>query len=600
MKKLFSIILFFIGILNINAQDVVFTASAPRAVTINETFRLTYSINANPKSFVAPEFVNFDILAGPSTSQSTNMQWINGQMSKSTNYSFTYVMVPKAVGKFTIEPAEVEVQKEKHKSNPLVIEVVKDRSNDPTNTTTENTQGADIPKDNLFLKILPSTKSVFEGEHLVVTIKLYTRVGISGFKDSEMPSFKGFFKQVIEEPQQIQFTRENVDGVLYETGVLQKVVLYPQQNGKIEIDPARLDLFIRQKSGTTSVFDDFFGSSYQNIEKRIIAPGLTVNVKPLPSENKPESFNNAVGIYSMTANLDKTDIKANEAITYKVKISGTGNLKLIEAPTIEFSPDFEIYDPKITENIKNAETGSTGSKTFEYLIIPRHEGNYKIPKVEFSYFDPSLKTYKTLKSKEYEINVAKDDNVIVTNVGASGISKEDVKYIGKDIRFIKTGEIDFSVIDNVIIRTYKFWLAFVTFLIVFSLLLLILNKQYKSKKDIVLVRNKKANKIAKKRLKAAELYLNSNKSEKFYEEILKALWGYLSDKLNIPLAELSMDNAISILESYSLDISIIKQFSSIITTCEYARYAPIEGESQLDIDYDKAVEVLSKFEQKIK
>lgn len=603
MKKALTILLLFVGISASQAQEIEFQASAPQVVAVGKHFRLVFSVNANPKSFNLPDIDGLTVLAGPSVSQSTSMSWVNGKMTQKVDYSYTYVLVAEKEGIYTIPSATIEVKKEKYESRPIEIEVIKEnttaRANPGQNNTgTQTNQNQSSGSKDIFLRLVPDKTEVFLGEHMVVSLILYTNKPISGLEDMKKPGYKGFYTQVIEEPQRINLEPVKFNGAIYEAGLIQKMILYPQQSGTLEIESASLSLLIRQRSSSSSVFDDFFGT-YQNVKKTVYSDPLKIKVKELPS-NKPSNFTGAVGKFNLTSGINKTELKENEAITYKLSVSGNGNLKLIEAPKLIFPPDFEAYDPKISENIKNTSTGSSGSKTFEYLIIPRHPGVYTIPQYELAFFDPSTKTFKKLLTEEFVLNVQRDTAKQVTTSAISGLSKEELRFIGKDIQFISLKKTSFVEKDKVFFGSLIFWLTHLFSTIFFFVVFLLLYRSRKNRQNIVLVKNKKANKIAKKRLKLAESFLKSSDYEKFYEEVLKALWGYLSDKLNLPMAELSMDKVVSILEAQKVESSCIKQFTSIITTCEYARYAPIDGDSKMDMDYRKAIEVVSKFEQKLR
>jgi len=599
MKKILLFAFVLISFLGVQAKEVKFTASAPNAVALNQPFKLIFSINTKTSSFQAPDLTNFEILAGPSESHSSSVTWVNRKMEQTANYSFTYVLRAKKVGKFTIGEAVAKVKKETYNSNSISIEVVKVDS-EPTNVNNTTKQPSTINGNgnDLYIKLIPDRKTLYQGEHLIVSVNLYTMVDIAGNYGLKKPNYKGFYKQIIEAPTSLQGQQKVIDGKIYHVALIEKLILYPQRAGKLEIDPYKFEVAIRKRVKSQSVFDDFFGG-YTTVKRMLETKPVSIKVKALPSP-KPESFSGSVGKFNIRATVDKTQVKENEAITYKIVISGNGNLKLLESPVVNFPPDFETYDPKIDEKIKNTISGARGDKAFEYLIIPRHNGDFEIEPVTFSYFDPKSKSYKTLTTESFKINVAKDENAGTTTTTVSGISKEEVKFLGQDIRYIKTNVTDFKSIGKVMFGSWTFILIIVLTILAFVGNLVYFIHRKKTRQNIVLVKYKKANKVAKKRLKSAEEFLNSNNSEKFYEEILKALWGYLSDKLNIPLAELSMDNAMEILRKREVETAIIKQFSSIITTCEYARYAPIEGETQLDTDYRKAMDVLSNFEQKLK
>ena len=610
MNKIFlTLISLFFIVTNTFADEVEFTASSPKVVAVGEQFRLSFSFTARGSNFKAPDLRDFNILSGPNTSSSSSIQFINGKMSKSESYTYTYILSARKKGKFTISPAKIKYKGKVYKSNSIIIEVVKGSGNNQ-NANRGNNQGGRIQKSNipaseisnkdLFVRVNVNKRTVYQGEHIIATIKVYTRLSLSGFEDMKLPSFDGFWSQDIPTSSQISLERENVNGQIYDVGVIKKEILFPQRSGVITIDPFELECNIRKRvRSSQSVFDDFFGSSYQTLKKKVKSKPIKITVKPLPETNKPSDFSGAVGNFKMQTYLDKKTVAANDAITLKVVISGNGNLKLIDPLKINFPADFDVYDPKITNNIKNSNSGSNGKKIFEYLIIPRHAGDFKISPISFSFFNTKTKKYLTLNSVEYNIHVDKGSEEQSTNI-VTGFSKEDVKFIGRDIRFIKTDYFKLHKKNEYLFGSLTFVLNYIIAIMIFVIVMLIRRKHIKENQNISLLRNKKANKVSKKRLKVANSYLKQNKKENFFDEVLKALWGYLSDKLNIPVSELSKDNASSILQQSNVDNELIDKFIDLLNTCEYARFAPTTIDTQMDKIYADASKIISKLEQKIK
>ena len=603
MKKVFFLLLSaFLFINSAIAEEIKFTASAPKVVEVGEQFRLTFSLNEKGKNIQLPSIPGFRILMGPSTSSSMNTQIINGKVTTSSSYSYTYVLLAEKEGKFTIDPATITSKGDQFKSNPVSIEVVK-ASEKPKGASRNQQQGSAsaqrITQDNLFVKVDVDRKSVYMGEHVVATIKVYTRLNIAGFGDSKFPSFDGFLSQEIPTPGQISLERENVNGTIYNTGIIRKLILFPQHTGQITIDPFELECIVRQRrsGGSRSIFDDLF-DNYQDIRVPRKSKPVTIRVKNFPA-NKPASFNGAVGKFNLSATVDKDSLQANDAITLKVKVSGNGNLKLINPLEFEFPADFEVYDPKTVQNLKSTAGGMTGSTTFEYLIIPRHGGDYEIPPVDFSFFDPKAGIYRTRSTPKFNIKVGKGDGD-VSGAVISSFSKEDVKFIGKDIRFIKTNEFTPRLKGEVFFGTTNFYLGYIIPFFVFVVAFVFNRKRIKENADMVRVRNKRANRVAMKRLKAAAARLKAQQKEQFYDEILKALWGYTSDKLNLPLADLSKENITDILQTKGVEQDLIEAFLNILDTCEFARYAPTTGSSEMDQLYQKTMETITKLEKSIK
>jgi len=594
---IFSIIL---SISGVYAQKTSFSAQAPKVVAVGESFRVTYTLNAKGSNLKVPPFENFNLISGPNSSSSSSVSFVNGQMTQSVSFSYIYVLEAKSAGKFKIPSASISAEGKTYTSNELQIEVVAGNANKTQanqNQNQQNTGASAISSDDIFIRTNVSKSSLYRGEHLVATVKIYTKLNLVGFESSKMPDFKGFWVQDIETPNQISLNQENVDGEIYNVGLLKKVLLYPQQNGDIYIEPTEIECVIQQqvKNSRRSFFDDFFGS-VQNVKKKVVSPKVKISVKDLPS-NSPASFNGAVGSLNMKAEIDKLEAKTNDAITLKVTISGDGNLKLLNEPKIEFPTDFEVYDAKITDKISNNANGSSGSKTFEYLMIPRYAGKFTIPSFEFSYFDVKKGKYVSQNSDDFELNIEKgneDENSTIV----SNFAKEDVKFIGKDIRFIKTDKFNLQNIGSYIYGSTMYVLSFPTLFLAFLIILFLRRKRIRENANMMLVKNRKANKMAQKRLKLANKFLKENNQSAFYDEILKALWGYLSDKLGIYLADLSKDNVIETLQKY--DFNEIAELSNIIDNCEFARFAPEASGQNMDEMYDATMKMIGKIDNQIK
>ena len=604
MRRISGIVIFLTVSLGLSAQDVQFKASAPSVLENGEQFRLTFTLNQQASSFKPPRFDNFNFLGGPTQSQSSNVQYVNGKMTQSFEISYTYYLQANKEGTFTIPAAQATISGKNYSSNEVKIEVVKGtkpvpkQNSNKTDNSADQTGPDDFSNEDLFLRVNVDKKIAYFGEAITATVKIYTRVNLAQVGNAIPPSFAGFFKNDMETQPLNSLVRENVNGQIYSTGVLQRFVLYPQKSGEIVIDAYKLDCIVQQvaKNRNGSLFDDFFGPSVQNVKKTISSKSFKIVVKPLPS-NKPAGFNGAVGDYTMKVNVDKSQLKENDALTVKIDINGTGNIKLLESPRLNLPPDFEAYDPKVNSNI--TATGNSGNKVFEYLAIPRHPGKFRIPPVEFAYFNPSTGTYKSVSSSEYNITVGKGDETQASNV-VTGLSKEDVKFVGNDIRFIKTENIILSPVGKTLAGNILYFLFFPVLLLLFLSLTWFRRKQIRENADLALVRNRKASKIARKRLKTAEKHFLANQKGPFYEELLNALYGYLSDKLRISLAELSIDKATELLLQKGTDEVLLKSITDIIDRCLYARYAPADGQASLKDDYDAAADIIRKLEQNLK
>ncbi len=599
-RVVIGILLLLSGML-LHAQEVTVTASAPKVVAVGEQFRLSFTVNENADNLVPPDLSDFYILMGPSTSYSQSTQIINGKMTRTVTYTYTYVLEATKEGVFQIDPATIKVKNKTYTSNPLEIEVVKGEAL-PDPGGEEGATGEAVPaagENDLFLRIHVNKSTVYRGEHLIATVKIYSRVNLSGFENATFPSFNGFLRQDIETPALRSLERENVNGVIYGTGVLQRFILFPQVTGELVVDPMELECLIQKRvqQSNRGFFDNFF-DSYQNVKHTIKSPPVTITVKELP-ENAPESFSGSVGQLAMNVTVDKNQLKENEAMNLSIRFSGNGNIQLIEAPHVDFPPDFDLYDPKISSSVNHSQKGTSGSKTFEFLSIPRHAGSYRIPPVEFTYFDPVENQYKSLRSDEFNILVSKGDESESSTV-ISGFSKEDLRFIGSDIRFIKNEKFKLRRRDSTFFGSLPFYLFYLIAILVFSLLVILRRNHIKRNADQDLVRNRKARKIARKRLKRASSFLKEGLLNEFYEELLKALWGYLSDKLGIPVSDLSKENAQGALEKNQITPEMIDAFFEIIDRCEFARFAPSEEIAETETVYEKASKVMSQFEQKLR
>ncbi len=580
-----------------------FTASAPAKVQMGQQFRLTYTFeDGDPKDFRLPELSDFDILMGPSTS--TSISIINGQTSRS--FSYTYVLMPKQEGTFTIAPATAQVKKAEVQSNSLTVTVLPKDKNTQVGQSSQasSSQGAtsvqSLTEENLFIRVIPSKTHVMEQEGLTLTYKLYSRVDVSGFENAKFPEYKGFISQEVELPQNQQWDMENYNGLNYRTAVLRQTVLYPQQSGQLDIESGSFDLIVRVRNNnprSRSFFDDFF-DTYQDVRKTLTTKPLKITVDPFPF-GKPAHFSPFAGSLKLSSSISTTSVTADEAVTLKLVLTGSGNMKMLKTPDVKFPADFDIYDPKVTNSFKNTAKGVTGSKTIEYLVIPRYAGSFEIPSVEVSYFDLATKSYKTLVSDSYTLEVAKGSQSDPTVVSNAYVAKENVRFLGQDIRYLKT-DLKLKPHAGLIYGQSWFVWAFVLPFAIFVIVLLICRKQAKANADVAAVRTRKASKVAVRRLKKAASFLKAGDRSQFYEEVLKALWGYTSDKLNIPLSKLSKEHMDEQLEQSHVSETIRKEYMEILETCEFEQYAPSSGAQGMDELYAKTLKVIDKMESTIK
>lgn len=601
IKKIVFIISFLVSLVSL-ADETNFTMSAPQIVSVGEQFSLSLSLNAKGEDLRMPELTGFDLLMGPSVSSSTSFQFINGKSERSINYSYTYILRAGKEGTYTISPATIKSGRKVYQSNQVNIKVIQGRQTTPApqqggNSTPATGSSEAGSSDNLFIRIETNKTNVYKGEMITATLKLFTRGGGLSIVDQTMPSFEGFWTQDIELPPADQTrTREAVDGVIYNVYTLQKKILIPQQTGNLAIAPADMVLDVQQKVRSQSVFDDFFGS-YQNVRTTISTKRVPINVKPLPTA--PAGYNGAVGKFTISSSIDKDNITANEAITIKVRIEGNGNLKHITPFEFSFPPDFEVYDPKTSYNYKASDAGIIGSTSFEQVIIPRFAGDFTIPPQKFIYFDSASKSYQTLYTKQFDIHVEKGTVDQSTTV-VSSLSKENVKYIGKDIRYIKQTNLRLSAINDFFFGSIPFYSAYIIALLIFITIVLLQKKRARESADAALMRNKKASKMARKHLNAASLCVKTDNKEEFFDALIRAFWGYLSDKLTLPLSELNRENAKATLTRFQVDDTTIDEFIAIIDTCEMARFAPSAVHESITELYKQAEKLIGKFEKQIR
>ncbi|MFZ4399972.1 MAG: BatD family protein [Bacteroidales bacterium] len=613
MKRYIFFILFITGLLKTTyADDIRFSASAPSTVGTGQQFAVTFTVNAAANNFTAPGFKGFSVLSGPNQSSSSSMQFVNGNMTQSVSYSFTYYLQAGSEGNYTISPAKIVVGGKSYESNSLTIKVVKSaqntnpQSNNQQNRQQQNNQSTSLNENDIFIKTNVSNASPLLGEQVIVTYKLYTAVGISQYTINKLASNKGFWSEdILKENEKPKQYKENLNGKQYIVAEIRKVALFPQESGKLSIEPLEVDVLAQiqaQRRRTNSIFDFFddpFSSSYQNIKKTIHSNNVSINVKPLPIAGKPDDVTGAVGNFTFRSDIDKTETKANEAVNLKFTVSGRGNIKLIDKLNVNFPPDFETYDPKVNDNINKSDNGISGTKTFDYLIIPRTEGIFTIKPVTFTYFDLNKGKYVTLSSPEYTLKVAKGDGK-QSSASLTSVNQEDIKYIGSDIEHIKIKPMNLNIKGVHFFLSELYYFLCLIPLILFIVAIIFRRKHLKLRSNLALLKNRKATKVAKKRLKKAKNYLSTKEKDKFYIEISQALWGYLSDKFSIALADLSMESVKEALKNKQVNENITNEFIKILNNCEFARFAPGDESLAMDKIYNEAIEIISKTENELK
>lgn len=608
MRKIIFLLFTILAAWQVKAADKVrFVAEAADVVVSGDQVRLVFTVNSQDiKDFRAPSIKGFDVLMGPSRSQQSSIQIINGKRTSNSSTAFTYILLAGNPGTYTIPAASVEVNGEKVFSNAISIKVLPqdqtsgnsgNNGGGSASSSRSQAAGSRISSNDLFITATASKTTVHEQEAILLTYKVYTVVNLRQLY-GKMPDLKGFHTQEVELPQQKTFTLEHYKGRNYNTTVWSQYVLFPQQTGKLEIPSITFDGVVAQQTISDDPFDAFFnGGGYVEVKKKITTPKVVINVQPLPA--KPAGFSGAVGEFKLASSINATDVKTNDAVTIKLTLSGTGNMKLIGTPEVKFPQDFEIYDPKVADDYKLTNSGLTGTKTFEYLAIPRHAGNFTIPAIEFTYFDLKSNSYKTLKTEAYNLKVAKGQGN-ADQVISDFTNKESVKMLGKDIRFIKLGDSSLRPKGDFFFGTVGYYLCYLIPLLLFVVFAVIYRQKALENANVAKVKTKKANKVATRRMKLAGKLLAENKKNEFYDEVLKALWGYISDKLSIPVSQLSKDNIEAELTNYGVQEALIAEFIGVLNECEYARYAPGNENEAMDKVYSASVEVISKMENSIK
>lgn len=604
MKRLFITVITALMALAAAAQDVI-KVEAPNVVAADEQFNVTFIIEGenSPSDFTWSAGSNFQVLWGPQSGHSVSTRIINGRRSRSEQTTYTYVLMPTSTGKFAIPTATAKVKGKEIKSASRTIEVAaagsaSSRSQGQQQGQPAQRQQAGVSDDDIFLTLDLSRTNVVVGEPITATLKLYQRVNVAGFENVTFPDFNGFWSQEIEAPTNIEFSREVYDGQIYNAALLWKFILIPQQQGAVTITPADLVCLvnIRVASAGNSIFDGFF-DDYRTIRKRVTSKAVTVNVSPLPA-GAPASFAGGVGTFEISAKLSKDVLKTHEAGSLVVTVTGTGNVSLLEEPKVSFPPDMEVYDTKISDRIDKS--GLSGSKYYEFPFIPRSYGDFVIEPIKYSYYDVNAKKYVTLETPAIPLTVEKGNESEASGIIISGSSQKDVRTLGSDIRFISTKAPELVSKGSFFVWSPGFWTLTILLFVVAFILWAALRKLAARRADVVGTKNRKATKMALKRLQLAGTFLKQNLYTAFYEELHKALIGFISDKLNMPMAEQSKERMSEALISKDADKALVDKFIGILDACEFARYAPDAGHEAMAAHYEEAVDIISSLDSEMK
>ena len=619
MKRLLSSIALLLcavaGALGQNSIQV----QAPNLVAADEQCNVTFVIEGEnaPSDFQWSPGDEFKLVWGPQKGTSTSISIVNGKRTRSSQTTYTYILMPKSTGKFALPAASATVKGEKITSSRASLEVVANgaaassggssapKSSGVGSSAQSQAATGEISSSDIFLRLSLNRNSVVVGEPVTATLKLFQRVNITGFEDAKFPTFNGFWSQEVFAPTNIEFHRENIDEKIYNAAVLRRWVLIPQQSGDVTIDPAELvcQIAVRNSSGSRSVFDSFFDDEVRTLRKRLLSSRQVVHVSPLPA-GAPASFGGGVGEFTMTARLSKDSLKTHDASSLLVTVSGKGNVSLLEAPKVSFPPDFDVYDVKVTENTDKSTGKTSGSKTFEYPFIPRSPGSFTIEPVRYSYYDVSSRQYVTLSSQPLEVRVARGSGTEALSSGEAavtpGVSRKDVRNLGTDIRYISTRLPSFSEKGSFFCFSPLFWILAALLLILAAVLYFVLRGLAARRSDVALSRNRGAVKMARRRLSQAGVFLEKHLHTAFYEELHKALLGYVSDKLTMDMSDMSREHIAASLLASGVSEAHAKALTDLLDACEYARYAPDSGYEAMDAHYQSALDAIASIENDMK
>ena len=599
------------------ADEVSLRVSAPSTVEVGGKFRVQFTVNTqNVSHFSAPDFKGFEVIYGPATSSQSSFQMINGRTSQSSSIIYTYVLLAGNSGTFTIGSASVQVDGKTVKSKPVQVRVLSGGSGGAggssnggssngggnygggQSSSAPSASSSNISAKDVFMTATASRTSVHEQEAILLTYKIYTLVDLTQL-DGKLPTLDGFQIQEIPLPRTKEFSIEQYNGRNYRTVTWSQYLLFPQKSGKLTIPSITYEGVVITRNRNLDPIEAFFNgqSGYSEVKRKITTPTLTINVSPLP--NKPEGFSGAVGKFSVSSSISTKEVDANEAVTLKISVQGSGNMKLISTPEVQFPKDFETYDAKVNDNFQLTRSGLSGSKDFEYLFVPRHPGTYEIPASEFIYFDTESRSYKTIKTEAYTLKVNKGKGGAGQSVSNYSGQQQDVQQLNQDIRFIKKGDVDLHQPGDTFFGTWKCWAAYILPFLLFVIAMVLGRKQMKANANVAHLRGKKANKVALKRMKTAKKLLDAHDTGKFYDEVLRALWGYVGDKFNMSQESLNKENIEQSLTSRQVPDEQIQQFMKVLNDCEFARYAPGDVNENMENVYNSAISAISKMEDNL-
>lgn len=615
IKRITLLYLFILATIAGMADDQIrFVGNSKQTVKVGERFRVVYEINQDADNFRSPNFGSFQVLSGPSTSTNSGVQWVNGKMTTSYSRTYTFILQATSEGDVNISPATASVDGKRVQSNSLKISVVKNTTGNQStagNNSSQSREESGILQDNdVYIKAFISNSKPYIGEQVILTYKIYTRVPVSNLMVKKLSSFQGFWsKSLTENQQQYKQSTELIDGQEYVVAVINQFAVFPQKTGKLTIEPTELECTVQlrvqnKRSRGYDPFEDFFNDPFfnrnvKNINTVLKSDPIIVNVKPLPQEGKPAGFNGAVGDFRLSSRVDRNKLVANDAVTFTYTISGKGNLELLNLPNIQFPVDFETFEPKLISDIKTSSSGISGKKKFEYLAIPRVGGEYIIKPLTISYFNPKDKKYHTLTSQAFSIEVEKGAPTS-GGVSYSSSAQEDIRFIGQDIQHIKSLPFDLHIKGNYFFLSPLFYGLAIVPLVIMIILIIVIRNMEKRKANVGLMKNRKANKVAKNRLRKAEKFKNDGNDKAYYDEIAQALWGYIADKFSLKQSELSIDTVAETLKEKGVYEEVSHSFINTLNNIEFARFAPGDSSNKMESIYNESVNAILIAEKALK
>lgn len=588
----------------LQAAEVSFTASAPQQVAAGERFRVVFSLDARPGEFIPPAFTGFQVVAGPSQSSSSSTQIINNQVTTSVSYSYSYVLQASQEGRLSIEPAKATVNGKVYESNALLIQVSGQATpgSQPSGASPATPAPSAASEKDIFVRASVNNTNPFQGEQVIVSYRLFTRIPVNQYSIEKLPSFQGFWSENLSGGDAGNTTTEVIDGVSYRVAEIRRVALFPQRSGQINIEPLEVEALVRRTAPRRqSLFDDFFGGSpfdaFQSVQQTLVSNAIQLQVKPLPSQNRPAAFSGMVGNLDISAKLSHESLGVNDAANLTITISGRGNLRMLDKPQLNFPLNLEVFDPSLTDNIRSSNQGISGNREFNFTLIPRTPGTFEIPSVSFVYFDPSAGKYVTKTTDAFVLEVS---GTALADGSSGEVLREQMRVVGSDIRFIVSRPFTLRPLGTMFYRSNMFYLMLALPFVMFASFLVYWRRQIMLQSNKALQRNRQAEKLSKKRLQKARQFLKENNPKAFYDEISRSLWGYIGDKLNIQVAQLSRERIKIVFEEKKVAEHLSGQFLEALDDCEYARFAPGDPRSLMDEVYRKTNETIISLEKELR